>query len=235
MSDLPYSDSWIYEGIIGALPGIDVPPRLAVTLQFVLFEAAVLAVAAVYRLPEAAVTGTVAVAVSTGGSVLLLRIGRQVRESDVPTAYRRLLFGSNVEVVLAVLAFSALISYLFVVDPRSVSVPLVESLFGSEPPVVAIFVALLVLWDVCYRIGAGWWASVTALWRSARYSFDAEATASLRRADTATILFGVIQLAFLPVVWGRPALVIGIGGHVAAVVLVTGSSIYLLSRPADGS
>ena len=225
-----YSDSWVYEGIIGALPGIEVNPYVALLLQFVLFEAAVLVLALVYSLPDAAVAGTVAVVVATAGSAELLRIGTLVRGQDVPEPYRRLLFGSNIEVVLAVLAFIALITYLFVFDPQRTETTLIESLFGRDAPVLAVYLMLLVLWDVCYRIGAGWWASVAALWRSVRYSFDSETRRALRRADLDTILFGLLQLAFLPFLTGQPILFTVVAGHVTAVVLVTGTSILVLSR-----
>lgn len=227
-----YSDSWVYEGIVGALPGIHVRPRLALFLQFVLFEAAILALALWYGLPEAAVAGTVAVVVSTVGSAQLLRIGKRIREARVPDSYRRVLFGSNIEIVLAVLAYIALVTYLFVFDPRYAERSLIESLLGTEPPVVAVYLLLLVLWDVCYRIGAGWWASVAALWRSLRYRFDAETARALRRADGEIVLFGLLQTAFLPFLTDQPVLFVVVVGHVVATVVVTGASVVVLSNRA---
>ena len=236
MREPQYSDSWVYEGIVGALPGIEIEPRVALALQFLLFETAVLAVGFVYGLREAVVAGTVAVVVATVGSAELLRIGDRIRETPVPESYRRLLFGSNVEVVLSVLAYVALVTYLFVFDPRYAATPLVETLFGPEPPVVAVYLMLLVLWDVCYRIGAGWWASVAALWRSARFEFDEAERRSLRRVDAETALFGAAQVAFLPFLTTQPVLFLVVAGHVGAVLLVTGASMLLLSRggPRDG-
>ncbi len=226
----PYSDSWVYEGIIGALPGLDIGPRAALAIQFLIFETAVLAIALLYGFREAAIAGTVAVVVATAGSAELLRIGSRIRGQQVPESYRRLLFGTNIEVVLAVLAFIALITYLFVLDPRQSETTLIESLFGPEPPLVAVYLMLLILWDVCYRIGAGWWASVAALWRSVRYTFDGETRRQLLRADLDTALFGLIQLAFLPFLVGQPILFAVVAGHVLAVAIVTGASIMLLWR-----
>lgn len=228
--DVPYGDAWVFEGIIGALPGIDIEPRVALALQFILFESAVLLLAVVYGLPEAAVAGTVAVVVATLGSGELLLVGRRVRNMDLPDSYMRLLFGSNIEVVLAVFAFIALVTHLFVFDPSQAEIPLVESLLGSEPPVPAVFLMLLILWDVCYRIGAGWWASVAALWRSLRHDFDPETRRALQRIDAETALFGLIQGIFLPFLIGQPALFAVVLGHIVAVVLVTGLSILVLSR-----
>lgn len=230
MSNSPYSDSWVYEGIIGALPGIDIEPRVALALQFLLFETAVIALALLYGLPAAGIAGTVAVVVATIGSAELLRIGKQIRGLDVPESYRRLLFGSNIEIVLAVLAYVALVTYLFVFDPAQGDTPLVESLLGSEPPVLAVYLMLLVLWDVCYRIGAGWWASVAALWRSATFDFDGETRRALHRADREIAIFGLVQTAFLPFLVGQPILFVVVAGHVVAVLLVTGLSMLLLSR-----
>jgi hypothetical protein len=230
MSGSQYGESWVYEGIVGALPGIAVSPQVALGLQFVLFEIAVLALGVVYDLPEAAIAGTVAVVVSTVGSAELLRIGEQVRDVRVPEPYRRLLFGSNIEVVLSVLAYIALITHLFVFDPGQAEAPLLDGLLGPEPPVVAVYLMLLILWDVCYRIGAGWWASVAALWRTVRYDFDAETRRTLRRSDGEIALFGLSQGAFLPFLAGQPVLFLVVSGHIAAVLVVTGTSVLLLSR-----
>jgi hypothetical protein len=230
MSGSPYSDSWVYEGIVGALPGIAVSPRVALLLQFLLFEAAVLALGVLYNLPEAAIAGTVAVVVSTVGSAELLRIGDQVREMPVPESYRRLLFGSNIEVVLSVLAYIALITHLFVFDPGQAETPLLDGLLGTEPPVLGVYLMLLILWDVCYRIGAGWWASVAALWRTLRYEFDPETRRLLRRSDGEIAVFGLVQGAFLPFLISQPVLFLVVAGHIAAVLAVTGTSMILLSR-----
>lgn len=233
MRNSPYSDSWVYEGIIGAVPGTDPDPRIALALQFLVFELAVLALAAIYRLPEAAVVGTVAVLISTAGSALLLRIGGKVRSQPVPDRYKKLLFGSNIEIVLGVFSFIGLVTYLFVVDPRYGDRVIIAELLGPQPPVPAVFLMLLILWDVCYRIGAGWWASVTACWRSFRFSFPSETARTLRSADLDTILFGLIQLGFLPFLLAHPILFLILAGHILAVLLVTGSSIWLLSRSQD--
>jgi hypothetical protein len=225
-----YGETWVYEGIIGALPGIDIPPGVALAVQFVVFEVAILVLAWVYGLWTAAIAGTVAVVVATLGSAEMLRIARRTREADVPDAYRRLLFGSNVEVVLSVLAYIALVTHLFVYDPATGREPLVGTLFGPEPPVLVVYLTLLVLWDVCYRIGTGWWASVVALWRSVRFQFDGETRRQLLRADLETLGFGVTQLALVPFVLGQPVLLAAVVGHVVAVSAVTGFAMVLLYR-----
>ncbi|MFB6180049.1 MAG: hypothetical protein ABEI77_10030 [Halorientalis sp.] len=231
MSDPEYGETWTYESIVGALPGIDVSTRLAVAIQVVVFEGTVIGLAAIYGLWRAVPAATVAILVAAAGSIEMVRISRVVREEAVPESYRRLLFGSSIEVVLAVLAYVALVTHLFVFGPRYADVPLLERLLGPDPPVVAVYLLLLVLWDVCYRIGTGWWASVAALWRSIHFEFDPETAARLRRADLETMGFGLLQLALLPALVDAPVLAIAVAGHVVAVTLVTGVSVLLLGRP----
>jgi hypothetical protein len=229
MSSVPeYGETWVYESIIGALPGISVSRPLAIAIQLGLFEVSVLVLAWYYDLWTAGLAGTAAVFVAAVGSAEMLRISTLTRAIDVPESYRRLLFGSSVEVVLAVLAYIALITHLFVFDPQRAPLPLVEALFGPEPPVLVVYLTLLVLWDVCYRIGTNWWASVTALWRSARFRFDGETRRAFVRADAETMLFGLLQLVLVPFVLDYPVLLATLVAHVGAVTAVTGLSLVLL-------
>lgn len=230
MTEPEYGETWAYESIVGGLPGIDVSTRAAVAIQFAVFEVAILAFAVVFDLWTAAVAGTVAVFVATAGSVEMSRIATFVRREAVPDSYRRLLFGSSIEVVLSVLAYVALVTHLFVFEPRYAEVTLLDRLLGPEPPIVVVYLVLLVLWDVCYRIGTGWWASVTALWRSARFRFDRETAVTLQRADLETMGFGLLQLVLVPFLLPYPVLVTAVVGHVVAVTAVTGLSVVLLRR-----
>jgi hypothetical protein len=223
-----YGETWVYESIIGALPGVSLSRRAALAVQFLGFEVAILALAWLYGHWTAAIAGTVAVAIATAGSAEMLRIAHLTRGEDVPDAYRRLLFASNVEVVLAVLAYVALVTHLFVWDLRGEGPPLVETLFGQDPPVLVVYLTLLVLWDVCYRIGTGWWASVAAVWRSVRFRLDPSTRRALRRADLETLGFGLLQLAFVPFLLGQPVLLAAVVGHVLAVTTVTGLSVLAL-------
>jgi len=233
MTEPEYGEAWVYEGIVGAVPGLDLDAKTALVLQFAVFESAVLVLAWVYGLRWAAIAGTVAVVVATAGSALMVRIARGIRRQRTPDAYRRLLFGSNVEVVLAVFSFIALITYLFVIDAGGEQ--LLETLLGSEPPALAVFLMLLVAWDVCYRISTAWWAGVVALWRSVRFRFDDDARRGLRRVDAETAAFGVLQLAFAPFLVGQPLLLASLLAHVGAVVVVTTLAVVLLRPPAEKS
>lgn len=226
-TDAEYGETWVYESIVGAVPGIDRSDGAAVALQLVGFEALVLLLGWYYGLADAAVVGTVAVVVATGGSVTMRRMGDHVRAADLPDAYLRALFGSSIEVVLGLLAFVALVVYVFVVDPRD-GVSLLVDLAGVSPPAPVVYVGLLVAWDVSYRIGTSWWASVVGAWRSYRYDFDAETAAQLRRVDLLNVGFALLQLALVPLLVGHPILLVAVLGHVGAVLLVTGLSLALL-------
>jgi hypothetical protein len=238
--DPEFGDTWVYESIVEAVPGIDVSERTALLLQFGGFQAAALVLAAVYDLWAAVPAATAAVGVATAGSLLMQRMAARIRRAGAPEAYRRALLGSSIEVVLGLLAFLLLVTYLFVVDPRGLSVagvplrsadrPLLESLFGPRPPAAAVYLALLVLWDVCYRIGTGWWAAVVAAWRSVRYDFDAGTARELRGVDRLNLGFGVLQLALLPFLWDHPLLFVAVAGHVVAVLAVGGLALALLER-----
>jgi hypothetical protein len=223
-----YGETWVYESIIGAVPGVNLSQRAAFAVQFGLFEAGILVLAVVYGRWTAALAGTVAVALATLGSFEMLRISRLVREADLPEEYSEAVFGSSIEIVLGLLAFLALVTYLFVVDPRE-GATLVVDLLGDSPPAPAVYLLLLVAWDVCYRIGTGWWASVGALWRSLRYSFGPERRRILRRADVETLAFAVTQLVLAPFLLGHPVLFYAVVGHVVAVGVVTGLSLVALS------
>lgn len=222
-----YGETWTYESIVSALPGIDIPDSAAIAIQLVVFEVSVLALAWYYDLWNAVLVGTAAVVVAAFGSFEMLRISAAARRPKTPESYRRLLFGSNIEVVLSVLAFIALVTHLFVFDTAS-DAPLVRTLFGPDPPVLVVYATLLVLWDLCYRIGTGWWASVVGLWRSFRYRFDTETAAILRRVDREIILFSTAQLLLLPFLTDHPVLFAALAGHVVAVTVVSGTSILLL-------
>jgi hypothetical protein len=223
-----YGETWVYESIIGALPGIRLPTWAAMAIQLLIFEVAIVALSWYYGVWSAAIAGTVVVLVATIGSAEMLRISTLIRRIDVPPTYRALLFASNVEVVLSVLAYVALLTHLFVFDPQVSSMPLLDQLFGSEPPVLVVYLTLLILWDVSYRIGTGWWASVTGLWRSARYRFDPETARVFIRADLEIWGFGVLQLVLVPFVLDQPVLLAALVGHVIAVTAVTAVSVGLL-------
>ncbi|WP_435359916.1 DUF7530 family protein [Haloarchaeobius sp. DFWS5] len=225
-----FGETWVYESIVGALPGVDITERTAVAIQIAVFEVAVVALAWYYDLWDAVWPGTAAVVVAAVGSVLMLRLGDGIRGLPAPENYRRLLFGSGVEVVLGVLAFIALITHLFVFDLERASSPILTDLFGAEPPVLAMYLMLLILWDVAYRIGTGWWAAVTAIWRAWVYDFPPETARAFAKTDLLNLGFAVVQLVLVPFVWHRPVLAAVLIAHVVAVTCATALSVGLSLR-----
>ena len=233
-SDGPqYGETWVYESIVGALPGASLSGRAAVALQVLIFQTSLFVLAWLYDLWSVVPAGTAAIGVAAAGSVIMLRFSDATRRLDLPATYHRFLFSSGIEVVLGVLAFVALVTHLFVFDPQREGPALLITLFGPDPSIVVVYLMLLVLWDLCYRIGTSWWAAVVAAWRSYRYEFDPETAAALRRTDLTNISFGLVQIALLPFVWDQPVLFAAVAGHVVAVTGV--SAIALLTiRTGDG-
>jgi hypothetical protein len=219
-----FGDAWVYERLVRGIPGLRLSTWQAIGLQFSLFESFVVGLALYYGLPlSAVVAGTVAVAVAAAGSVAMLYIGTATRRLALPATHRRLLFGSGVEVFFGLMAFVATLTYLFTGPPT----PLV-SLFGSNPPAPVVFVALLILWDLCYRIGTSWWAALVSLWRSLRVRVTPDTARRCRRIDAANVGFALLELALLPFVGTHPLAAAALLGHVAAVTVVSTAAALLL-------
>ena len=214
-----YGQTWTYESIVGAIPGVDVPDRIALAIQFVLFEGAALVLAEIYGLWASVPAATAAILVATAGSALMLDLGRRLRATDLPAAYTHVVFGSSVETVLGVVAYVAFLTYLLTIDANG---GLLTKLLGRAPPAPATFLALLVCWDVCYRIGVGWWAAVTAAWRSFAFDLDPAARRAMRAAERRNAAFGVLQAVLVPFLLGTPVLAVAVLGHVFAVLIALG-------------
>lgn len=228
----PGEAEWVYESIIRSLPGINTSRRVALGVQLLGFETAILLLAWYHGLPSAAIAGTVGVLVAVAGSVFILGLSRTVRETDAPPAYERLLFGSRIELVLGLVAFILLVVYVFVFDPRQPGPGLLSALLGERPPLLFSFVLLMLAWDVAYRIGVGWWSSVVGLWGSVQFGSElgSGTRARFRRIDLLTIGFALVQLVLVPVLAGHPLLQFAVVGHTVAVTLVSGTAVLRLSR-----
>jgi len=221
-----YGETWVYESLVGGIPGLGVSRTLAVALQFVIFEAGVLGLGWYYGTWNAVAAGTVAVVVAAVGSVEMHRLGAKNRLLGTPPEHKRLLFGSGIEIVLGVLAFIALVTYLFAWDGTA-GPTLIDRLFGSDPPLPVVYLTLLVLWDLTYRIGTSWWSAVVALWRAVHVDLPAEERATVRRLDAENIGFSVVQLALVPFLLTEPVLLGAVVGHVIAVAVVCSAAIWL--------
>ena len=217
-----YGETWVYESLVGGIPGLGISRTLAVALQFVIFEVGVVVLGWYYGVWNAVIAGTVAVVVAAVGSVEMHRLGAKNRLLGTPPEHKRLLFGSSIEIVLGVLAFIALVTYLFAWDGT-----LIDRLFGADPPIPVVYLTLLVLWDLTYRIGTSWWSAVVALWRAVHVDLPDEERAVVRRLDAENIGFSVVQLALVPFLLTEPVLLGAVVGHVIAVAVVCSLAIWL--------
>ncbi|MFB6070682.1 MAG: hypothetical protein ABEJ76_06615 [Halanaeroarchaeum sp.] len=218
-----YGETWVFESIVGAIPGVDLDDRTALGVQFALFQGAAVVLAAAYGLWSALPAATAGILVATVGSALMLSIGRRVRAAPVPRSYRHLLFSSSLEVVLGVVGYAAVLTVLFVAQPRA-GRSFLAAILGPSPPLVPTFFFLLVLWDLCYRIGTGWWTALLALYRSVALDVEPEASEAVRAIDGRTAVFGLVQLALLPFLRPYPLLLAKLVGHVLAVLVVLGTA-----------
>ena len=217
-----YGETWVYESLVGGIPGLGISRTLAVALQFLIFQVGVLAFGWYYGLWDAVVAGTVAVLVAAIGSVEMHRLGEANRRLSTPPEHKRLLFGSSIEIVLGVLAFIALLTYLIAWNGT-----LIDRLFGPNPPVPVVYLTLLILWDLTYRIGTSWWSAVVALWRAINVDLTPSEASRVKRLDAENIGFSALQLVLVPFLIGEPILLGAVVGHVLAVAIVCSAAIVL--------
>jgi len=129
------------------------------------------------------------------------RLGAINRRLPTPPAHKRLLFGSSIEIVLGVLAFIALVTYLIAWDGA-----LLDRLFGPDPPIPVVYLSLLILWDLTYRIGTSWWSAVVALWRAVHVDLSSGDLASqTARRGEHCVLGAPTGARPLPALRTRPA------------------------------
>ncbi|MDX1744990.1 MAG: hypothetical protein R3324_03555 [Halobacteriales archaeon] len=227
-ADGPRGD-WAYVSIVSVLPGLSLDVRLALLVQFLLFEGGAVVLSLWYGRLGVLPAATAAILVTTAGSGLMLALSQRIRALDPPSRYRELLFESSIDVLLGVVAFLLLLTYLLV-EPWGPSAGFLERLIGEPLPVPMVFFALVILWDLCYRIGTGWWAGLTGLWRSLRLrdTIGTRARTAYARADALTVVFASLQLLLVPFLMADRLLAIALVGHVVAVLLVAAASIVVL-------
>lgn len=228
MRDQSPRGGWAYVSLVSAVPGLSTDNRSAVTVQFGLFEGTAIILAAIYDLWQLLPFATTAIVISTLGSYLMVSLSDRIQSLNPPEAYRRILFDSSIDILMGLVAFITLLTYLFIdtLGPRS---GLLEQLFGVSPPAPVVFFALFVAWDLTYRIGIVWWTSITGIWRTITYRTQETDSAhnDYLRADLYTIVFAGLQLLLVPFLWSDQLLVLFLLGHVLAVVVVSGLAIAL--------
>lgn len=222
---------WAYVGIVSVLPIRSLDVRVALLIQFLLFEGGAIVLALWFDRPRVLPAATAAIVVTTAGSGLMLTLSEWIRRLNSPARYRQLLFGSSLDVLLGVVAFLLLVTSLLM-DASGQQTGILERLLGERPPAPMVFFALVVLWDLCYRIGTGWWASLTGLWRSITFRMDIgeDARAGYHRADLLTMVFAGFQLLLVPFLWSDRLLVLALLGHVLAVFVVSTAAVLVLRR-----
>lgn len=234
-ADAPRRGGWAYVSLLSVIPGSPTDDPRTVALQFAGFEAVAVVLAWWHGLWTALPAATVAIAIASAGSWLMVSLSRRVRGlPDDPSlaTYRRYCLDSSVDVLMGIVAFVALVTVLLV-DPAGTDPGLLARLFGEPLPVLPVAFGLVVAWDLCYRIGTAWWASLTGCWRSVAVgrTLDAETRARLVHVDMLVVAFAALQLLLVPVVRADPLLAAALMGHVAAVAVVSGASIALLRWP----
>lgn len=227
--DATSGGGWAYLSLAALVPRRFDDPTTALVAQFVGFAGVALGLAAWFDRWELLPLAAVAILVSTTGSALMVALNARIRELDPPTAYRRLLFEAPLDVVMGLVAFIAFLTYLLVGAHESSPGSLAARL-GEPLPALAVGFSLVLAWDVCYRIGTAWWASVTGLWRTVvfRRGLDRSTRSAYVRTELLIAGFAGLQLLLVPFLWADRPLAVLVLGHVGAVVIVTTVSITLL-------
>ncbi len=222
---------WAYVSLVSALPGVTLSERAALAVQLLLFEGGAVALSATTGRWDALPLATAAIVVATAGSAAMLSLSRRIRALAPPERYRRMLFDSSVDVVMGLVAFVALGTYLLL-GARSPDGGLLVRLLGEPLPALPVAFGLLVAWDVCYRIGTAWWVSITGLWRTVafRAGFDPATRRGYLAIEARVLGFAALQLALVPLLWAERPLALAVLGHVLAVLAVSGLTILLLRR-----
>jgi len=222
---------WAYERLLGVLPGVSPRPTRALLGQFLAFETVAVLLAAWSGRWAAMPFATVAIAVAAIGSGLMLGLRRELQTNSLPPGYRRLLFDGSVDVLMGLVAYIGFLTSLLV-DARGPDPTVLETVLDGPAPAPVVFFALVVAWDLLYRIGIGWWASITGLWRTIVYGppRDPEARRAASRADRYTVAFASVQLLLVPFLWSHRLLATLLVAHVLAVLVVTGLSMVLKRR-----
>ena len=79
-----YGETWVYESLLGALPGLSLSERAAITVQVGIFGAGVVVLGLLYGIERAIVPGLVAVGVAGAGSIAMV-FGNSIRRD--PTSW----------------------------------------------------------------------------------------------------------------------------------------------------
>jgi hypothetical protein len=239
---------WIYEIIVGSIPPFSLLPyRYSILLQLLLLLVIGLILGYFFNLePLSMLYGSLGILVAVSWSLLILQLGPTLRKFRAPLSkdenellekYRGILFHRNHYEALPGLAiFITFMVYLF-----NFGSDLIEYWLGKDPDIILLLFVSLLIWDICYRMGLGIWASILALWRSIKLQKLAEKRSELehtpytelnylRKLDINNVFFGMISLLLIPIIQHDGFLVTVIMVFFIFIVLTSVTSAYIVSK-----
>ena len=241
-------EKWIYEEIVGRIPPFSlVSYQYSILMQLLFLLVLGLILGFIFNLEALSLLyGSVAILVAVSWSLLILQLGPTLRKFRAPLSrdenellerYKGILFHRNhYEAILGLVIFIAFLLYLFLYGSG-----LLENWLGKNPHIILLLFVSLLVWDICYRMGLGIWASVLALWRSVRLKKLAEKRTelehtpytelhSLQKLDINNVFFGIISLLLIPLFQSDKFLVTIIVIFMVFITLISVISAYIVSK-----
>ncbi len=238
-------EKWIYELIVERVPPFSYFNREnAVLLQLFIMLLAGVLISSLANLPAiSAVMGALTILVVVLWSRLTLVIAPMIRtfrpslsemEREIVERYRKLLFSRyRPEFIIGAGFFIPLILHLF----RDMT--LFQHYLRSN--IYVIFFALVLIWDVAYRAGIGFWVCIMNFVRSYRllkasrmreamdYTFLNDLK-MMKRIDRNSLSFGVAGFLLIPVIYPDPILTSAVMLYSLFLIALSGLSIFIISR-----
>ncbi len=241
-SSLKQRDLWFYEKLYGKLPFLSkASPTEATILILLLFEVFALAIVLMMHVPLFSILiGTLMifmlalwtqVASYIAPNIRSLRVPRSEPEKSIMEKYRELLFSSqNIELILALAAFSLLFVYYAFTDWEYFQIWV-----GGTSWILYAF-GIFITWEVSYRGALSLWTSLLAALRSvsllrasrgktflSRY-FPYQDIQTMERLDRLNLSFALIAVPLYLVSSIDPLLNLLVAAYLSALILL-----YLVS------
>jgi len=237
---------WIYEEIVDRVPPFKwLSSTYDVLAQLLLVEAVGVLAFIYFEMPfEAVLYGSLAICYTVVWSAGCLFIAPSLRKLRSPThdselevleSYRsRILLNRGFELVGGLVFFAFLVGYMIV--DSSILQELLGSGFGN--PLLFILIAVLA-WDVAYRLGLSFVATLLAAYRSlqlsraARRRIGLEYTAysevrTLKFLDSVNLYWGASAILLLPLASLVPLLFWGLLGFLGAILGLSALSLMAM-------
>lgn len=241
-------EKWIYEEIVGRIPPFSlVSYKYSILMQLLFLLIIGLILGFIFNLESLSLLyGSLAILVAVSWSLLILQLGPTLRKFRAPLSrdenellerYKGILFHRNhYEAIPGLAIFIPFLLYLFFYGSE-----LLENWLGKNPNLMLLLFVSLLIWDICYRMGLGIWASVLALWRSVRLKKLAEKRTelehtpytelrSLQKLDINNVFFGIISLLLIPLFQSDKFLVTIIFSFMVFITLISVISAYIISK-----